>query len=190
MTKNQKILIFVGGGVGLLCLISCAVVLLFFRGVGNAITSSALKSPEEIQAAAEQVATLDMPAGYSATEGMRILGMTMAIYKSPSSDVFIMLMSMPTASGLNQSDIQQMQQTFNQQYSSRGYQMQVVDVRDVTIRGKPGKVIISEGTSNGQSIRQVVAFFTGNNGLAALFITGPKDQWDTAAYDQMILSIR
>ena len=45
MTKNQKIFIFIGGGIGLLCLVSCAVVLLFFRGVGSAITNSAIKKP-------------------------------------------------------------------------------------------------------------------------------------------------
>jgi hypothetical protein len=190
MTKNQKILLIVAGIVGALCLVSCAVVMLLFRGVGNAITNSVLKSPAEVQAAADKIATVDMPAGYSASEGMQILGITMAIYKSDSSDVFIMLMEMPKASDLNETDIQQMQRTFNQQYSSRGYQMQVVDVRDVTIRGKPGKVIISEGTAKGAEIRQVIAFFMGNNGLAALFITGPKDQWETESYDQMIQSIR
>ncbi|RPJ50890.1 MAG: hypothetical protein EHM21_03990 [Chloroflexi bacterium] len=190
MTKNQKIFIFIGGGIGLLCLVSCAAVMLFFRNVGSAITNNAIKSPEEVQAAAQEVATIDMPFGYSATEGMNILGITMAIYKSSSSDVFIMLMQMPTSSDLNQSDIGQMQQAFDRQYSSRGYQMQVVDVKDVTIRGNPGKVIISEGSANGVENRQVTVFFEGNNGLAALFITGPINQWDTAAYDQMIQSIR
>ena len=143
-----------------------------------------------MQAAAQEIATVDMPPGYSASEGMKILGITMAIYKSSNSDIFIMMMQMPTSSDINQTDIQQMQQAFDRQYSSRGYQMQVVDMRDVTIRGNPGKVIISEGNTNGTDMRQVTAFFKGNNGLAALFITGPINQWDTAAYDQMIRSIR
>jgi hypothetical protein len=190
MTKNQKVFIFIGGGIALLCLISCAAVMLFFRGVGNAITNSALKSPEEVQAAAQEIATVDMPAGYTAKEGMNILGMTIAIYKSGSSDVFIMMMGMPAASDLSQTDMDQMQQSFDRQYASRGYQMQVVDVRDVTIRGNPGKVIISEGTGNESQIRQVTVFFKGNKGLSALFITGPIDQWDAVAYDLMIRSIR
>jgi hypothetical protein len=190
MTKNQKIMVFVGGGIALLCLVSCAVVLLFFRGVGSAITNSVFKSPEEVQAAAQEIARVDMPAGYSPSEGMQILGITMAIFKSSNSDVFIMMMEMPKSTNLNQTDIDQMQQAFDRQYSGRGYQMQVVDVKDITIRGKPGKVIISEGTANGSETRQVTVFFMGNHGLAALFITGPKNQWNTKAYDRMILSIR
>jgi hypothetical protein len=190
MTKNQKIFIIIGAGISLLCLVSCAVVLLFIRGLGSAIKDSTFNNPDEAQAAAQKIATVSMPAGYSATAGMNILGTTMVVYNSDSSDVFIMMMQMPASGDLSQTDIQQMQQTFEQQYASRGYQMQVVDVREIILRGDPAKVVISEGTSNGVEIRQVTVFFKGNKGLAALFITGPIDQWDTAAYDQMIHSIR
>ncbi len=190
MTKNQKIIIFVVGGIVILCLASCVVGFLLFRGVGSAITNSVIKSTVEVQSQAQQIATIDMPAGYSASEGFNIFGVTMAIFKSSSSDVFIMLMQMPKTGDLTQADIDLMQQTFNRQYSSRGYQMHVVSTKDMTIRDKPAKMIVSEGTGSGKAIRQVVVFFTGNNGLAALFVTGPQDQWDAQAYDAMIRSIR
>jgi hypothetical protein len=190
MTRNQKIFIGVGAGIVVLCLGACAVVLLFFRGLGNAITNSANKSPAEVQAAANNIAVFDLPAGYAAAEGMEILGITVAVFKSSSSDVFIMLMEMPTAADLSDANFSQMQLVFDRQFGSQGYQMHVVQTKDVTVRGKPGKIFISEGTANGKNIRQVTVFFHGNHGMAAFFITGPISQWDTAAYDQMIRSIR
>lgn len=190
MPKKQKAIIFIVAGAALLCLVACGAVLLVMRNVGTAITNSAFKNPAEAAAAAQQIATLNPPAGYTPTEGMKILGMTMVIYKSNNSNVFIMLMELPTSNNLNNADITRMRETFNQQYGSRGYQMKVVDEKDITVRGQPGKVIISEGAANNVQVRQVIVYFKGNHGLAALFVTGPLSEWNTSAYDQMILSIR
>lgn len=188
MTNKQKIFIGIGAGLSVLCLVACGVILLAFRGVGNAITNSQFKTPQEAQAAAQDIAAIDMPAGYTASEGMKILGITMVIYKS-SSPVNILVMEMPTGD-LNDQNIQQMQRAYDQQSGGQSG-MRVVDTKTVTIRNKPARIVISEGTLNAAAqIRQVIVYFQGNHGLASLIISGPISQWDTNAYDAMIRSIR
>lgn len=189
MTKKQKIIIGVAAGLAVLCLAACGVTLLIFRAAGSAITNSQIKSPQEAQAAAESIAAFDMPQGYTASQGMKLLGMTVVMYQS-SSRVNIMVMEMPTGRELNDADIRQMQRAYDQQSGGRSG-MRVVDTKELTIRGKPARIIISEGPLKaGEQFRQVIVYFQGNHGLASMFITGPVSDWNAAAYDAMILSIR
>ena len=67
----------------------------------------------------------------------------------------------------------------------------ILSTKDATIRGKPAKIIIQEGTTdNNVTIRQELVAFAGKSGTAMLMVMAPVDQWNQAAYDKMVKSIK
>ena len=85
---------------------------------------------------------------------------------------------------------EQMRRSFEQQSGRRGLKMEVVDVKQMTIRGEKVDVTTFEGTDeNGFVMRQVIATFPGKDGTAILMIMGAAQTWDKEEIDQFIESI-
>jgi hypothetical protein len=97
---------------------------------------------------------------------------------------------MPTSMEMTDASIKQMEEQMQKQSGRRLENYRTVKEYDATIRGKPGKVIIQEGESDGNAFRQMLVVFQGKSGLAMMSIFGPTNHWDQAAYDNMIKSIK
>ncbi len=68
---------------------------------------------------------------------------------------------------------------------------QVVEVKNMVIRGEEVEVTIFEGTdANGYVMRQLVTSFPGKNGTAMLMVMGSPSTWDDKLIDGFIESIR
>ena len=93
--------------------------------------------------------------------------------------------------GANREDMErQIQQSFEQQSGLRGLRMEIVDVRQVTIRGDEVDVTTLEGQDdNGLVMRQLVTTFPAKNGTGMLMIMGPAQNWDEDMIDQFIESL-
>jgi len=103
----------------------------------------------------------------------------------------IMLMQFNNGAGLDQAQMEeQMRQAFEQQGGQPGMQMKVVETREETIRGEQVIVTISEGASQGITLRQWITVFKGNGGPTMLMIQGTTGDWDDELIADFIHSIR
>jgi hypothetical protein len=191
--KNRNIWIAVAV-VGVLCLVACGVAFLVFRQVGTKVTEAIKTDPAEVSAVSDKIAQYDLPPGYQAQMSMSLFVYDMVMIgpaQSGSSSMIIMLMQFNGGAGLDQAQMEeQMRQAFEQQGGQPGAQMRVVETREETIRGEQVTVTISEGGSQGVTLRQWVTVFKGNGGPTVLMIQGATSDWDNKLITDFIHSIR
>jgi hypothetical protein len=191
-SNTTKIIIIVVAVLAVLCLVACAVIAFFVRNVGQRVGQSVKSDPAAVNSATQQIASIDLPEGYTPTSSMNILGMTMVVYEGSNKNSALVLIQMPTTTELTEANIKQMEEQMQNQSGRRLQNYKVIKEYDATIRGKPGKVIIQEGESSdgGDTMRQMMVVFQGKSGLAMMMIIGPANQWDQSAYDAMVKSIK
>ena len=108
-----------------------------------------------------------------------------------SNSMLIMLMQFNGDIGMTEEQMQQqVRQSFEQQSGQRGVQMTVVETREETIRGEQVSIIVSEGSSEGVTMRQWMTVFTGNGGPTVMMIQGMTGDWDEDLLLDFIHSIR
>jgi hypothetical protein len=107
-----------------------------------------------------------------------------------TDEPLIMLAQFQT--GMDQQQVeQQLRQSAEQQFGFRGMKMQLVEVKEATIRGEQTEINIYEGTDqNGMSMRQLITALPGKDGNAMLLILGEVNGWDQELVDDFIKSIR
>jgi len=191
--KNRNIWIAVAV-VGVLCLVACGVAFLVFRQVGTKVTEAIKTDPSDVSAVSDKIAQYDLPPGYEAQMSMSLFVYDMVVIGSSqtgSSSMMIMLMQFNNGAGLDQAQMEeQMRQAFEQQGGQPGMQMKVVETREETIRGEQVIVTISEGASQGITLRQWITVFKGNGGPTMLMIQGTTGDWDDELIADFIHSIR
>lgn len=192
MTRNQKIILAVVAGILVMCLIACVVGFLAFQRMGQTVMESAAQDPQEAAARAEDIADFTPPPGFTAETGIEILGISMVFFNDPAKpDTVIILMQMPITGELTDTTFDSMREAMERQSGRRLRNVQTIEDRAVTIRGEPARVVVQEGeNSDGRPYRQMLAAFQGEDGLALLTIAGPTTEWDQAAFDQSVESIR
>ena len=194
MNKNRNIWIAVGVVSGL-CLVACVVAFFVLRQVGTQVSQAIKTNPADVQAVSDKIAKYDMPPGYKAQLSMSFVVYDMVMLapsQSGSSSMIIMMMQF-SGGGANldrQQMEQQMQQASQQQGGQPGMQMKVVETREETIRGEKVTVTVSEGTSQGITIRQWMTVFQGNGGPTVLMIQGSTSDWNDQLISNFIQSIR
>ena len=193
--KNKWIWIGLGAALLFCC---CAVVaaILVFRLAGKTIEDGMKTDPESAPQAPLKVADYDLPPGYQEQMSMDIMFYSFVII-APDTDAqattspIIMLAQFSQAGMDRQQMEQQLRQAFEQQSGQRGADMQVVEVKNMVIRGEEVEVTIFEGTdANGYVVRQLITSFPGKDGTAMLMIMGSPSTWDDKVIDDFIESIR
>ena len=191
--KNRNIWIAVAV-VGVLCLVACGVAFLVFRQVGTKVTEAIKTDPSDVSAVSDKIAQYDLPPGYEAQMSMSLFVYDLVVIGSSqtgSSSMMIMLMQFNNGAGLDQAQMEeQMRQAFEQQGGQPGMQMKVVETREEIIRGEQVIVTISEGASQGITLRQWITVFKGNGGPTMLMIQGTTSDWDEELILNFIHSIR
>jgi len=138
---------------------------------------------------AGEIATFDIPAGYTPDVGMDLAGTVMVGYSNAAENGHIYLIQAPASSNLSQA---QLEQSLRDALDSSDANA-AVDVEEVplTIRGE--EVTGTLGTATGQdntTMRVLTVPFTGNGGPALLLIQTAEARWDQAVVDDFIASFR
>lgn len=190
MTKQTKIIIGIVAGILVLCLITCVAAFLFLRIAGSRVSESVAQDPVAVETTVNEIVDFDLPAGFQPQSSLDLLGMKMAMYQNDANNNFMVVMQLPIAAG--QDTIEQMQQAFERNTGRNFSNMKVIEQRDLTVRGQPAKMIISEGLEGESNtpIRQMLVAFEGSGGTAMITVFGPSDSWDQDTYDRMVESIR
>ncbi len=187
-SKNRTIWIIVGVVAGL-CLIACVVLFLVAGKMGSDMFNF---NPSDVQAVSDTIAQYDMPPGYKPVMSMSLPSMyDIVALSNDSGTTMIMLMQFTGNLGMTEEQMQQqVRQSFEQQSGQGGAQMNVVETREETIRGQKVTITVSEGTSEGVTLRQWMTVFAGNGGPTVLMIQGSTSDWDDTLIANFIHSIR
>jgi hypothetical protein len=193
MSKGVKIALVVIGGVLVLCCIGGVIAFLIAgRAVGQAFTTDQTKAAQ----IGHEIADYTLPSGYQEQGGMNMAGIKMVVIAEPRTSqsgdrLALTLMQFPAGLNLSQEDMErQMSQTLAQQGQRSNEPMQVVGTQKVTIKGQPVTLTLSEGNGSAGVHRQATGVFPGKGGLAMLMAFGSKADWDQAAFDQFLASIK
>ena len=195
LTRNQKIIIGVVGGILLLCCIGGGILWWAGSTLFNQVAQGFNQDPAQAQEVGQSIAAYTAPEGYTEKFSMELFGVKMvALGPEGSTDgTIMMLMQFPAGSEGNTEQMQeQMSQAFSQQTGQGGFQFTTSEERTVTIRGQEVTLVIREGSNNsGDQMRQAVAAFEGDDGNVVMFMAmGDPNQWDEAAIEDFLASIK
>jgi hypothetical protein len=193
---NKNKWIWIGLGAALLfCCCAVLAAYLVFRQAGQTLQDGMKTDPESAAQAAHKIADYDLPPGYQEQMSMDILFYSFVIIApdtdtQPTTSPLIMLAQF-SQTGMDREQMeQQLRQAFEQQSGQRGADMQVVEVKNMVIRGEEVEVTIFEGTdTDGYVMRQLITSFPGKDGTAMLMIMGSPSAWDDNMIDDFIESI-
>jgi hypothetical protein len=195
--KNKNKWIWIGlGGALLFCLCAVVVAGLVFMRIGQQFREGFKTDPQGASEAAHAIADYELPDGYQEEVAMDFFAYSMVVITadsstslSSSSKPIIMLAQFQFATNRKQME-EQMTRSIEQQPSRRGLQLEVVEVKTMTIRGEETEVTLLEGADDsGLVVRQLITTFSGKDGTAMLMIIGPAEHWDQEEVDKFIESI-
>lgn len=197
MSNTTKIILGVLAVLGLCCIVSVIAVVAGGAWLGSQVEQGVIEDPEQAAAAGQSIVQYDLPAGYREEGAMNLMGlMEMVFITRGSTDtnadmvIFLARFSIP---GLDESDTEQMKEQMQQGMSggssSGGVTFTEVDSRQITINGEPTTLTISEGESDGQTVRQASAGFVSDGKPAMVMIMGPADEWDDDAVEDFLASM-
>ena len=194
MSRGTKIAIGIVGGLAVLCI--CVAVIFFVAAgsVGSMMTQAITEQPDQVAELAQEMVDYTLPAGYSEQFGMSFFGFNLVAFGTgrSSDNQMLVLMQFPQALGLDQAQMErQMQQSLEQQTGQRNTSLEVVEETTTIIRDQTVRLTIREGSdSNGVTMRQMTGTFQGKEGGVLLMIMGRTQDWDQAAVDAFIASLR
>jgi hypothetical protein len=178
MNENTKrTLITIGAILALCCFVSlmAGVVIL---GLGKEVDKRINFGTEDQAQAVENIAIVDIPAGYQIESGMSLLVFDMAtitpINNKALPTIMLVQFSKYTSINLERIDIQS------------GDSLPVVDTFQITIRGKETTITVREDAR----LRQWTAVFEGKAGSALFLAEGPILGWDEKLLMDFLKSIR
>ncbi|MEW5871580.1 MAG: hypothetical protein AB1894_20070 [Chloroflexota bacterium] len=194
MSRDTKIILAIVAGLLLVGICVCVVAVLMLRSAGEKIGEMVKTDPTQVAQVAAGIAQYDIPSGYSQM-AMDFMGIYKAIImakKDTTDSPMIMMMSLPSSTGLNTEDMQKsMERSLQQRTGSGSIEWQVVEEKTVKIRGEDAQLAISEGASStGERYRSLISVFSGVHGPAILMIMGSEQSWDQTMIDAFISSIR
>lgn len=197
MSTTTKVILGILAVLGLCCIVSVIAVVAGGAWLGSQVEQGVIEDPEEAAAAGQAIVNYELPSGYREEGAMNLMGlMEMVFITRGSTDtdtdmvIFLARFSIP---GLSESDTdemkEQMQQGMTGGGSSGGVTFTEVDSRQITINGDPTTLTISEGESDGQTVRQAAAGFVSDGKPAMVMIMGPAESWDDDAVEEFLASM-
>ncbi len=142
---------------------------------------------EHVTRLAHRIADFDLPAGFQADYAAEMLGYTVAAYRS--GDAHLTLLQAPSGVMPDEKSIQGYGTNENTGIVWRDESLVIAYER--VVRDHPAQMTITDRTNgSGQRYRSLNLVFQGQHGTALLVINQPVAQWDEAAIEALIASIR
>lgn len=189
MSKGCKTAIVVGIVLAILCCIACTFVSIVIH---YTMSGTVAAGPEQAAVIGHEIVDYSLPAGYAEVFGTSLFKLKWVVIASDNQDALsMMLMQIPQRSGMTPEEMQSvMAELFAQQGEYSPSSLQIVETRQVTVKGQPVTLTISESESDlGETMRQAVAVFPGKDGLAMLMAMGDAQTWDQEVLDEFLASI-
>lgn len=183
-------------------LVGCGVlvVVLGIAGIAGVvywISQSFTQDPVKAKAIASSFIEFDVPEGYQMKFGGKILGIKMAAFAKTAKEdegLFAMVMYFPKYMAQDRKAMEsQMDQQLQKQAGQKNYRVEDRDETTLTVRGEDVKAtratLVEEGS--GAEKRQYTFLLDAKDGgTIMVMLQGPEDDFDSAAMDAFIDSIK
>jgi hypothetical protein len=191
MSESRKLLIGFAV-VGVICCCLAGIALWGMSRIGNQVQNIADSDPTAIAQIQGKIAEFDIPPGYQPAAFSMLIYDTVVLNPTvPDGRPTIILMQYNTIGNVSREQMEQsLRQAAEQQSSQPGLSMQVVDSFETVIRGETATVTVSEGGTEGFTLRQWMTLFDSNNGLVILLAQGAVETWDDRMLEEFIASIK
>lgn len=197
MNKTTKTILIILGALGLICICGAAILmgtgLWGFTRIIDFAENNTTEDPQEVAKIASEIADFEIPEAFTKQYGIKIATFSMVQYMNSGEDTFLFVTQFPAGTSINPDEMMSQIRSNSRNPNSPWYntETQLVEQRDVTIRGEETTLSISEGTNEqGVTYRIANAKFQGNGAGPALFmIVGPVDDWDIELAEDFIASI-
>jgi hypothetical protein len=138
------------------------------------------------------IADFSPPPGYEPEFGLHAIGYTVVAYNSGDSGGHLYLVQAgEETDDTMMTTLEETLANLVPGYSADESRMTVVEQRPFTIRDQPVTLTVSEGTKwDNEQVRQITAVFQGKEGPALVTLLEPVSQWDEAAVESFLSSIR
>jgi hypothetical protein len=210
MSSTTKVLLVLGSIAGLCLMLCCGGGVYLFYKAKDMVSIST--SPQDVKQRTQEIVQIDVPDDFVPAQSMKfavpnVMSMKWAIYtKGANTQSILMLMeknqpgmaAQGGAGAKQQRD--QMLQAMRQQHGQQGGGNQFnttineesSETREFTVNGKKIEFDFVKGTrpGNGAKARQVVGVFPGRDGIIMLMLIVDESEYDEAAVERMIQSIR
>ncbi len=181
MNKTTKTILIVIGSLLVLC--ACASAVLLGTGawsIGKLVQfaeNNTTEDPQKVAQMASEIATYNVPEGFSKQYGMKLGSWSLAQYMTGDENTILFVTQFPAGTSINVDQMMRQIQSNSRNPNSPWYNtdMALVEQKPVTIRGQETTLNISEGTTKeGVFYRMANAEFQGDGEGPALFmIVGP-----------------
>ncbi len=191
MTRKTKKLIAILAVLFMACVCCGGIALVSAWSLNRAFVTE----PDKAKALGQEIADYTLPEGYSEVFGMQLMGMELvAIAKNlntPSS-MLIMMMKVPDTGNIDQTVLEkQIESTLQRQLSFQQLDLTLDDVETRTVNGEEVALTFCKGTdAAGADYRQMSTLFHSSKGQVLMVVQGTKAEWDQAALDAILDSIR
>jgi hypothetical protein len=192
MSRNAKIILGIIGGLIACCCLAAVATWVLLPRFGEQILGDMIATDEGVDEVARSMVDYSLPPGMQEEMAMNFFGIKTAVFSGSSEQSMVMLMQFPAALAGNEGEMRrQMEESFNQQFSTDEYQFQVVASEDVTINGQPAVFTISESVGDDVTVRQVIGIFQSKDGSPAMVMAmAPIDQWQRDGIDRFLESMQ
>jgi hypothetical protein len=152
-------------------------------------TLKATDDSQQVTKIAAEIADFDVPLGYTPEFSVEMLGYSLAAYKGTTDPSHLYLIQSE-----NESDREELERILTEWApgsSDPNTGMTVIENRPASIRSQGVTLVISEGiNSENIAYRQISVAFEGKGGPALLVLSESIANWDQAAIDEFLASIR
>jgi hypothetical protein len=143
---------------------------------------------DKVTSTAAEIAGFDLPVGYSPEFSASLEGYTLVSYNPSDGHSHLYLIQSE-----KESDGEKLASMVGQiapgSYDPQT-RMTIIESHPITVRGQEVTMVISEGvTSEGETYRQVMIAFQGNDGPALVMLSEPVARWNQEKVDAFIGSI-
>ncbi len=157
-------------------------------------TDTALKTADATgKQVVTNIADFTLPSGYREDYAVSLGGVTVIGYRGATDRSHIVLVQGPKDLQVDQDVIRESLDSANSANPSydRNTHLTVIEKRAVAVRDQQATAIFSDGVSgNGQTYRELAVAFRGKAGPALLVMDEPTSNWNQAAADAFIASIK
>ena len=190
--SNKAVFILLGSFALALALAAGSFYALVLRPAGWAIGQNLDRDTLEVGRTARQIADFELPADYQSDLALDFMGMELAGYTGPCEGCHLYLVQAPQYLNLSAAELEN-------QLAGAGVmvedgprrQVRIVEQYQSAVRGQQVLVSISEGINgSGQAFRSLTAVFEGKGGPALVNLSAPLGEWDQAAADAFLASLR
>jgi hypothetical protein len=144
---------------------------------------------EKVSQIAFDIADFNLPEGYYTDFGAKFKGYSIAAFNQGNGQSHIYLIQSEKESDAEKLEKMLIEMVPNSRDSQT--RMTVIENRPAMVRGQNVTLVISEGVNaEGNSYRQVTTAFNGKGGPAFLVLSESVTQWDQAAVDNFLTSIK